>query len=183
MRKETDKDVHYTPDGKEIDFFSRTPPGYSLTQPPKKFPWDKPPIYTDPEEAYSWLEKNMYKEESILDIIDLLEMEMSPTLIAQSILTMGYAKGLWNPDIAELIKPAIITDIVVIGAKAEIDINFGNEDVYVDYKKMNKEIDTDEDIDIEENISTTSSVQPETEVKEIQKMLDKKGGLMSKVGE
>ena len=39
-------------DKKKRDLFSRPPAGYSLTQEPNKWPWDKPPQYTKIEDAY-----------------------------------------------------------------------------------------------------------------------------------
>ena len=107
-------------------------------------------------------------------------MEVSPTLIAQSILTMGFSKGLWTPDIAEIIKPAIMTDITLIGSRAEVDINFGNaKEIHVDYNSMNKK----DKKEAKEKATTESSTQAQQEIEEIQEMLSKKSGLMSKAGE
>ena len=39
-----------------LDQFNAPPPGHSLTGEPGAWPWEKPPVYTDPDEA---LEKNI----------------------------------------------------------------------------------------------------------------------------
>ena len=134
---EDKNEKHYTDDGKEVDFFSRPPPGYALTQTPGKFPWDKPPKFTDPDEAYDHLMQKIFQKESIKQIVDLLEMEVPPTLIAQSMVNMAWSRGMISPDVAELIKPSIAIDITLIGSQADVDINFGDEsDLDIDYKKI-----------------------------------------------
>ena len=41
--------------------FSKAPPGYSLTQPPGKWSWEKPPQFTDPDSAVEALIKSVQR--------------------------------------------------------------------------------------------------------------------------
>ena len=92
---------------KDINFFGGPIPGQSLTESPGKYPWDKPPKYSDIDDAYEYVSLQIYSEEGIRKIMDLLEMGVSPRLIARSTVLVGWMNNLWNPDVAELLKQAI----------------------------------------------------------------------------
>ncbi len=156
--EETDKNETFlTPGGKEIDFYQKAPPGYALTQPKGKFPWDSPPKYTNPDDAYDYIVEKLYNSQTIIQTIELLEMDVNPIIIAKSILNMGWSRGLWTPDVAEVLVPAIVTDITIIASEADVDINFGEDnipihkDVVKEYEEANK-IDEEEVEEIQETL-------------------------------
>tara|TARA_Y100000004_G_C8942460_1_gene424743 strand:- start:398 stop:925 length:528 start_codon:yes stop_codon:yes gene_type:complete len=123
---------------KDINFFGGPIPGQSLTESPGKYPWDKPPKYSDIDDAYEYVSLQIYSEEGIRKIMDLLEMGVSPRLIARSTVLVGWMNNLWNPDVAEMLKQAIAVDVTLIGTEADIDINFDipKSNFNVDYKEM-----------------------------------------------
>ena len=62
---------------KDINFFGGPIPGQSLTEAPGKYPWDKPPKYSDIDDAYEYVSQQIYAEDGIRKIMDLLEMGVS----------------------------------------------------------------------------------------------------------
>ena len=102
-------------------------PGISLTDTPRKFPWDKPPRLNTPEEALDYV-KEMLKDPPVMEIIvDLLEVGMTPKFLATSIVKAGWAGNLWNPDVAELIKFPVGALVTIIGMEADVDIDYVDE--------------------------------------------------------
>ena len=139
--------------------FGAVIPGISLTETPRKFPWDKPPRLNTPEEALDYV-KDMLRDPGVIEtVMDLLEIGMTPKFIATSIIKAGWAGNLWNPDVAELIKFPIGALVTIIGMEADIDINMEDEKedraplkrAKFDLKEKNKkEKDTSKEEDVVE---------------------------------
>lgn len=102
------------------DRMQKAPPGWSLTQPPKKWPWESPPRRTNPDEVVT----------SIVDKLELPELQdrytkmmfagISIEEIVQSIAMGGFMKGEFSVDVAELIKPPLA--FYFLGLASENDI-------------------------------------------------------------
>lgn len=162
---------------KEINFFGASLPGQSLTETPKKFPWDKPPRFTDISEAYNYISLQLYTDTGLARIMDLLEMEVSPKTLAKSVVMVGWMRNLWNPDVAEMLNQAIAVDITLIGTEADIDMHFdapkniNTVNFLQEYKNRKKELSKADDSVIE-NIQDT--------LQERAEKISTKKGLMSK---
>tara|TARA_R100000995_G_scaffold18058_1_gene7342 strand:- start:7672 stop:8238 length:567 start_codon:yes stop_codon:yes gene_type:complete len=106
------------------DVLGAAMPGQSLTANPGQFPYEKPPLTSDPMEASEAIVETMLKPHAKKRIGQLLEMGVSAELLASSYVVGGVAEGLFDVDVAEIIKPALILHIVGIADDLAIeDIN------------------------------------------------------------
>jgi hypothetical protein len=83
------------------------PPGHSLTDTPRKWAWDKPPVYSDPDEAVDFVLDSLETESKKNDMIKLMLAGISIEEIVTQIGFKGFMEGYYTPDVAELIKPPI----------------------------------------------------------------------------
>jgi hypothetical protein len=83
------------------------PPGHSLTDTPRKWAWDKPPVYSDPDEAVDFVLDSLETESRKNDMIKLMLAGISIEEIVTQIGFKGFMEGYYTPDVAELIKPPI----------------------------------------------------------------------------
>jgi len=143
---------------KDVNFFGASIPGQSLTDAPGIYPWDKPPKYANIDDAYTYVRDQLYTDEGVIKIMDLLEMNVPPTTIAKSVVIMGWMRGLWNPDVAEMLKQAVSVDITLIGTEADIEMTFNKDrkNKTVDWKslynKRKKELNKETDNSVVDNI-------------------------------
>lgn len=99
-------------------------PGQSLTANPGQFPYEKPPLTSDPMEASEAILETMLKPHAKSSIGKLLDMGVSAEMLASSYVVGGVAEGLFDADVAEIIKPALIMNIVGIADDLGVeDIN------------------------------------------------------------
>lgn len=83
------------------------PPGHSLTQPRGKWPWDKPAVFSDPSQAVSFIVDKLERPAVRRGYMKMMLAGVSIEDMTQSISMGGFAKGYFNPDIAELIQTPI----------------------------------------------------------------------------
>ena len=142
-------------------------PGQSLTSTPGQLPYEKPPITTDPEDALEALVEYIRKPTSIKTIVHLMNAGVSAETIASSFVLGGVSEGMYDVDLAEIIKPPLVMYIVEVaydnGVKegnvineGEINNNLEIPDLipitYESEKIINldEEINTDEELEDEE---------------------------------
>ena len=81
------------------------PPGIGMTQDKGKWQWEQPPLISDPDQAVdSVIEQFELAKENI---IKLMIAGISIEEIVSTTVFNGFMEGKFNPDIAELIKPAL----------------------------------------------------------------------------
>ena len=81
------------------------PPGIGMTQDKGKWQWEQPPLISDPNQAVdSVIEQFELAKENI---IKLMVAGISIEEIVSTTVFNGFMEGKFNPDIAELIKPAL----------------------------------------------------------------------------
>ena len=88
-----------------LDPFDHPVPGQSLTDEPGKWSFEKPPEFVDVDEAVAYVvdkieNSNGGKEELQKHMLAGIPIES----IVNTISFTGFAEGLWNPDVAEIIK-------------------------------------------------------------------------------
>lgn len=83
------------------------PPGHSLTDTPKKWSWEKPAVYSDPNEAVDFIIDGLEKRSKKNDMIKLMLAGISIEEIVTQIGFKGFMEGYYTPDVAELIKPPL----------------------------------------------------------------------------
>ena len=100
--------------------FSKAPAGYSLTTPPGKWPWERPPEITTPGEAVDTVINNIEQPEAMEEHLQLLAAGVSIEEIVGTISRVGFMEGKWSVDVAEIIKAPLA--IYFMGLATEYDI-------------------------------------------------------------
>ena len=103
----------------EPDVFGAAMPGQSLTANPGQFPYEKPPMTVYPEEAIDSLVESM--SDPAETIGHLLDAGVSAETIASGYVLSGVAEGLFDADVAEITKRALIFYIVEIGDEMDVE--------------------------------------------------------------
>jgi len=83
------------------------PPGHSLTDSPKKWQWEKPPMYTDPNDAVDHVIEQMENQNTNNDVLKMMFAGISIEEIVTQVGFKGFMEGSFTPDVAELIKPPL----------------------------------------------------------------------------
>lgn len=96
-------------------------PGASLTAEPGNYPWEQPPMLTDPDEAIGHHISRLHQNDRLDSIYDALEMGISVDSITGILLTAGQMNGIHNVDTSVLIGPVLHEYIVTAAKMAGID--------------------------------------------------------------
>ena len=111
-----------------VDPFSKAIPGQSLTDELGGRPYEKPPSVTSPREAMTNIVESLEKEPSRTEVIKLLDAGLSAETVASALVLKMFSEGVFTPDVAELIKPALIGYLTKEAADGGVeDINVVNE--------------------------------------------------------
>jgi len=149
-------------------------PGSSLTNSPDApYAWEQPPQFVELQPAIDALFIELTEPEAYHSTMDLVRNEVPIADIAQVILTDGFQKGMWNPDLMLLLIEPTMYMIIAFAEKA------GIQD-YVTYQgEENEESDEDEQLTgIEQAISIAEDkIVPKAKAgvfpKEIEERLEK----------
>lgn len=104
------------------DFFSRMPAGWTLTQPPGKWAWDRPPKYSSPDEAVSFIIDRLEEDNVREQFLRLMFAGISIQEIAKALVIGGFSQGYFSPDIAEIIKAPLTFYLLGMAAEYEIPV-------------------------------------------------------------
>ena len=102
--------------------FEGPTPGQSLTNSPDNpYPWEKAPEITSVKEATEKIFFDLLKEDNLTTVATLMSQKTPVTDIANLLLTAGFQKGKWNPDMMlNLLEPTMYM-LMAIAEKAGID--------------------------------------------------------------
>ena len=106
----------------DLDIFGAAIQGQSLTANPGQFPYEKPPLTSNPENALNSLVEHIQTPAAKKTIINLLEAGLTAETIASALVLGGVSEGLYDVNVAELIKAPLIMYLVEIGDDEGIDI-------------------------------------------------------------
>lgn len=95
-------------------------PGWSLTQPKGKWPWESPPQMTDVEETVDMIIDKLERPEVQARYVKLMFAGISIEEIVHSISMAGFSTGRFSPDVGEIIKGPI--GIYMMGLAADYEI-------------------------------------------------------------
>ena len=109
-------------DQKGLEFLStngRPTPGESLTNSPDTpYPWEKATQFTELEPAIDALFIELTEPEAYHSLLNLIENEVPIGDVTQIILTDGFQKGMWNPDLLLLLVEPTMYMIMALAEKA-----------------------------------------------------------------
>lgn len=97
--------------------FSAPIPGQSLTDTPKNAKWERPPQFTDLEEACNYVFEQMTKPRNAEVMITLLEKGVPIEALVRTIVFGGFAEGKWSVDLAMLMVKPVMYQMAGVAAK------------------------------------------------------------------
>jgi len=83
------------------------PPGTGLTDEPGRWPWERPPVYSNPDDAIDYLEEKISEEATEESMMKMLLAGITVEELVDQVAFKGFMAGFYSPDVAELIKPAM----------------------------------------------------------------------------
>lgn len=95
-------------------------PGQSLTHEPGSVPWENPPLYETQEDALAFYMEKLEDEESLEDLLFVLEMGMPVEIMVDGMTSMGVMEGYHTFDVKMLVSPIIHEHIVSLAEAAGI---------------------------------------------------------------
>jgi len=157
--------------------------GQSLTAELGGRPWQQPPQYTTVEEALDYYIPSLESEEVSTQLLDVLEMGIPVTSVANAMQTASVMDGKHSVDVGVLVLPVLIELIMLIAETAGVEYISGlepdktimnksliNKAIRKYEKEKEKEDEPLEDTGV---MTTIESLQEETPE-------EKAGGLMSR---
>ena len=104
-----------------VNPFNAPTPGESLTTAPDmQKQWEKPPQYTEEDEAMEAVYLELTSEDNLMPLIDLINDKTPLDQIAQVLLYKGYTKGIYNPDLMLLLAEPTMYLLIAIADYADI---------------------------------------------------------------
>lgn len=116
---------------KTIDPFNRAVPGFSLTQEPGRWPWEKPPKFSKPADAVDSVIDRLEEPETREEVAGLMLAGVSVEEIVNIFSVHGVDRGAWSPDVAEIIKGPISMYLLGMADEFQIPVKLvGNEQAF-----------------------------------------------------
>ena len=107
-------------ESEEFEKFNAPPPGHSLTDEPGKWPWENPPQFTDPKEAYDFIISKAEEPVNEENFVRLLLSGATVEAITNTITFGGFTGGFFSVDVAELLKTPIALHFIGLAAENNI---------------------------------------------------------------
>jgi hypothetical protein len=105
--------------------FDRPIPGMSLTHELGDRPWQNPAQYSSVDDAIEYYMDRMSSEEFMAQAVDVLEMGVPVTTLANTMQMSGVMDGTHSIDTGMLVLPVIMEMLMVLGDGANIEYNTG----------------------------------------------------------
>tara|TARA_R110001592_G_scaffold207009_2_gene457740 strand:- start:1864 stop:2385 length:522 start_codon:yes stop_codon:yes gene_type:complete len=151
--------------------FDRPIPGMGMTHEVGARPWQTPPTYTSVEEASDYYIERMSNPAFREQLIDVMEMKIPLTTLANTIQLASVMEGLHTVDVGMLMIPILVETMMLIGDSAEVKYITGMEESkgerpaminkIVNGMKMKQGEDEDMPMEQEEVMPTEESVEEE----------------------
>ena len=108
--------------------FDRPIPGMGMTAELGGRPWQTPPTYTTVEEASDYYVERMSNPAFREQLIDVMEMKIPLTTLANTIQLASVMEGLHSVDVGMLMIPILVETMMLIGDSAEVKYVTGMEE-------------------------------------------------------
>ena len=102
-------------------------PGESMVAEVGARPWQQPPKYSTTEEALGFYLPRFQNEEFVEGLLDMLELGIPVTNIANTLQTGAVMEGLHSIDVGIIIIPVLVEMLSYIAEDAGIEFNTGTE--------------------------------------------------------
>ena len=160
--------------------FDAAIPGQSLTAELGSRPWKQPAQYTTVEEALDYYLPRLQSEEVSSQLLDVLEMGIPVTTIANTMQLGSVMEGKHSVDVGMLILPVLVELIMLIGDTAGVKYTSGLEkDKVTRSSLVDLAVEKFKEKDAEEEVSDPSKAQPV--IDSMKKAAEERvGGLMSR---
>jgi len=166
--------------------FDRPIPGMGMTAELGGRPWQTPPTYTTVEEASDYYVERMSNPAFREQLIDVMEMKIPLTTLANTIQLASVMEGLHSVDVGMLMIPILVETMMLIGDSADVKYVTGMEESkgerpaminkIVNDIKLKQGEEEDMPVEQEEIMPTEESVEEEMPMEEEPK------GLMARRG-
>jgi len=90
-------------------------------------PWQQAPQYTTVDEAIEYYLDRMSSEEFAEQLVDVLEMDVPVTTLANTIQMAGVMDGKHSIDVGMLVMPLLMEMIMLVGDMADVKYDSGME--------------------------------------------------------
>lgn len=107
--------------------FAAPIPGMSLTAELGDRPWQNPPQFTTVEQALEYYIPRLSSEEVSSSLMDVLEMGIPVTTIANTLQLSSVMEGKHSVDVGILVMPVLVEMISYLADAAGIDYDSGTE--------------------------------------------------------
>jgi len=104
-------------------------PGFGMTQPKGKWAWENPPQFSDPNDAIDAIVEKFDEDTTKANLEKLLLAGISVEEIINITVMNGFTEGKFNPDVAELIKPALAVKLLTMAQEKDIPVRMFVDDV------------------------------------------------------
>ena len=105
--------------------FDRPIPGMSLTHELGDRPWQNPPQYSTVDDAIEYYMGRMSSEDFMVQAVDILEMGVPVTTLANTMQMSGVMEGTHSIDTGMLVLPVIMEMLMLLGDSAGIKYETG----------------------------------------------------------
>lgn len=112
----------------EEPIFDRPIAGQSLTAELGSRPWQTPPQYSTVDEVLDFYMESMSSEDFMLQAVDILEMGIPVTTLANTIQMANVMEGVHSIDTGMLALPVIMEMLMLLGDSAKIEYDKGLEE-------------------------------------------------------
>lgn len=103
-------------------------PGQSLTAEPGNAPWEKPSKHSDPMDALEMYMEKLGDEETLDDILDMLDIGVPVSVVVGTMLSMGVMEGMHTVDVKLILKPLLMAQVKTLAEVTGVDYKMTMED-------------------------------------------------------
>lgn len=153
-------------------------PGQSLTAEVGARPWQSPSQYTTVDEVIEYYMARMTSEDFMLQLVDVMEMGIPVTTLANTIQMSSVMEGIHTVDTGMLVLPVLMEMMMLLGDSAKIDYVSGLENP--DKGKTRKSFLAKAASQYKESLSKTDVKELVEESKEEEQEDDTSSGLMAR---
>jgi hypothetical protein len=138
-------------------------PGMSLTHALGDRPWQQPAQFPTVDDAIEYYMSRMTNEEFMMQLVDVLEMGVPVTTLANTIQLANVMEGKHSVDVGMLVTPLLMELMMMLAESAGIEYDSGLNDpegnktrdsqlakYAMEYKKVLNEVDTEKMVDEKE---------------------------------